>query len=247
MGLTVAAIVIFGASFFQTATGFGLSLIAMAILPHIFGYAKSVALLFAVGSFSTSFIAIRYFRFIQWKILLPLQIPTLVLSIVFSIYSFHASTDFLQFILGLVLVMLSLYHLLSPQFTLPKSMAKPSVVGIVMGMLCGTMAGLTSITGAPAALYLAPAIKDHRRYIATIQAFYAINSLTNTLIRIFAKVIVLEDIPIVFIGTVAMLLGTLMGINTFKAVKSELMNKLVFTLVAVYGIWIIINDGISIF
>jgi len=71
--------------------------------------------------------------------------------------------------------------------------------------------------------------------------------LTNTLIRIFAKVIVLEDIPIVFIGTVAMLLGTLMGINTFKAVKSELMNKLVFTLVAVYGIWIIINDGISIF
>lgn len=135
--------IVFVAAIVQATIGFGFTPITMAFFPNMMEYNKSVGVSLIIIFVSTLIISFKYRKFVQWKILLPLLIPTFIMN---------------------------------------------------------GMAAL--INGS----------------------------------------IVMTDAPIIGLGWVFMILGTVIGLILFKRISKELFRKIIYAFVGLNGIWIVVSN-----
>lgn len=232
------AVIVFAASLLQAYMGFGFALVAMAFLPMIFPYTKAVALNTGIAIVSTVYMSIRHRRDIQWKILLPILIPSVIIGMTVTALSFRVDSGVMLVLLGIMLVALAVWSFVFAG----RIKVKPTVwSGTAMGVVCGVCNGLFSIGGPAAALYLLPATETKERYFATIQIYFAVCNTTNLIVRILKGSFETGDLSKLFTGWGAMLLGMIVGQSIFKKTQSKHFNKLVYALVGINGLWLIIG------
>ncbi|MDC7229628.1 MAG: sulfite exporter TauE/SafE family protein [Sphaerochaetaceae bacterium] len=232
-------LVAIAATFLQTSIGFGFAVFAMIFLPMVLPYGTAIAICQAIAILNTTYLAIRYYKYIQWKIMIPLLIPTLVLGIAFTLVSFSFETQYLKAMLGFVLLLLSLYFF---RFSNSFHVQPTRKTGMAMGAISGVGNGLFGIGGPPAALYLLPAINEKLAYLATVQAYFTFNNITNLTTRILKGAFELSHIGLLIVGWLGVGLGTVLGLIAFKRVKTEIFKKLVYAFVGLNGAWIIIQE-----
>ncbi|MFA7539581.1 MAG: sulfite exporter TauE/SafE family protein [Sphaerochaetaceae bacterium] len=243
MGKIVAVIIITTvATFFQTSIGFGFGVFSMIFLCRIFPYGEAIALSQAFALVNTLFLTIRYHKHIQYKTMVPMLIPSVLLGIGFSILSHSIEVGLLKGMLGLVLVILSIYMLLYSG----KINIKPNIkTGVAMGSLTGIGNGLFGIGGPPAVLYLLPATADKLSYLATSQAFFSINNFTNLMTRYFKGDLHFDNLQFILYGWLGLALGLLLGLLVFKALKLEWLKKYVYIFVGINGVVIIVQQIVA--
>ena len=226
----------------QATIGFGFSILAMIFLPRLLPYPAAVTLNISIALMNTSYLSIKHRKHIAWKTVMPLLIPTLICGVIFTLGSASVDSLYMDMILGAVLIILSLYFIAFAD----KIKINPSPLsGALMGSIAGIGNGFFGIGGPPAVLYLMPAVKDKKEYLATIQCYFALCNIANLLLRIAMGAYTLELVPLTISGWCGVLIGTLIGFQFFKKMDLSFLKRFVYFFVGINGMYLIATSLIK--
>lgn len=222
----------------QSALGFGATMITMGFLPLIMDYGKAMGISIIMVSISTLYISFKYRESIRWDALLPFVIPTAVICGTVNFLSASVSSRIMYLLLGFMFIAVSVFFFV---FSNRISIKPAPVSGAVLGLISGICYGLFASGGPTAALYLMPAAKDKKEYLATIQAFLCINNFIILFISLALGRLELTDLPMIGTGIAGMLSGTLLGLLIHDRIPASVFGKVIYAFVGVGGLWIIIS------
>lgn len=228
----------FGAGFVQRVSGFGLGIFAMLFLPHFMPThtaAAAVSSLFACCT--TTYNSVRYHKDISIKTALPM-IAAAAVSIPIAVhFSARVSGELFSYLLGGVLILLSIYFLFFNQ----RIKIKPTVgAGIISGTLGGVLGGMFSTGGPPVVLYLTQATPDKLVYFATVQFYFCFSNWYATANRAINGILSWEIIIYAVIGMIGCMLGDLLGKRIFDRLNSKTVKTLIYIGMIISGILMII-------
>ena len=222
----------------QSALGFGGTMITMGFLPLLMDYSKAMGISIIMVSISTIYISLKYRTSIRWDAMLPFVIPTAIICGLVNLMSASVSSQIMYLLLDIMFVVVSVFFFVFSN----RIHIKPTLAsGLSLGLICGICYGLFASGGPTAALYLLPATKDKKEYLATIQAFLCINNLVILLISLFLGRLAVADLPLIAAGTASMLAGTLLGLVIHDRIPSSVFGKVIYAFVGIGGLWIIIS------
>lgn len=230
--------VILAGSCVQSALGFGTTMITMGFLPLIMDYSKAMGLSIVMVTISTIYVSVKYRDSIRWAVMLPFLIPTAIITGIVNFLSAKVSSDVMYLLLGIMFVAVSIFFFV---FSDKIHITPNPVSGTILGVICGVCYGLFASGGPTAALYLLPATKSKKEYLATIQAFLCVNNLVVLFISLFLHRLDMADLPMVGAGIVAMLAGTLLGLVIHDKIPASVFGKVIYAFVGVGGVWIIVS------
>lgn len=231
-------IVILAGSCVQSALGFGTTMITMGFLPLIMEYSKAMGLSIVMVTISTLYISVKYRESIRWAVMLPFLIPTAIICGIVNLLSAKVSSDMMYLLLGIMFVAVSIFFFV---FSDKIRITPTPVSGTILGVICGVCYGLFASGGPTAALYLLPATKNKKEYLATIQAFLCVNNIVVLMISLFLGRLDMADLPMVGAGIVAMLAGTLLGLVIHDKIPASVFGKVIYAFVGIGGVWIIVS------
>lgn len=225
------------ASLLQSSTGFGFAIVSMALWPLVIPM-KSASIVTAIVAFlMVLYISIRLRRHINFR---QLIYPTLASTAagIMGVFIFMISAEsLLKRILGAILFLMSLYAV----FFSEKVKFRPTPArGLLAGGLSGFMGGLLNIGGPPVVAYFLSVSDDKLEYTATMQAFFALSSIsilgTHIAMGNFSETVVWYCIP-ALAGLVA---GTVIGLYLLRRLPFQWIKKSVYLLMAVFGLSLLI-------
>lgn len=227
------------ATFLQTSIGFGFAVFGMVFLPVLYPYGTAIAIVQATGVVNTIYLSVKYRHSIQWRTMLPLLIPTLVLGVFFTSVSFSIDARLLRLGLGALLLLLSLYFL---RYASTITIRPTAANGVAMGVVSGVSNGLFGIGGPPAALYLLPAVGQKTAYLATIQAYFTLCNVTNLTMRVAKGALEITHTVDILIGWAAVAVGTALGLVAFKRLKLLGLKRIVYAFIGLNGVWVMMQE-----
>jgi len=224
----------FGGGFVQRVSGFGLGIFVMMFLPHFIPSHTAAATISTLFSCGTSvYNAVRYRKEVAFKTVLPMLAAALVTIPVAVWFSSRITAGFFELLLGIVLILLSLYFLFFNQ----RIHIKPSLPnGILSGTLSGIMSGLFSTGGPPVVLYLTHAAPDNAVYFATIQFYFAVTNVYGTVTRIINGFMTREVLILTAIGLVGCMAGNFIGGLIFKRLDTKKLKLIIYLCMIVSGV-----------
>jgi uncharacterized membrane protein YfcA len=231
-------IVILSGSCVQSALGFGTTMITMGFLPLIMDYSKAMGLSIVMVSISTLYVSLKYRESIQWAVMLPFLIPTAIITGIVNFLSAKVGSDVMYLLLGIMFVAVSIFFFV---FSDKIHITPNPLSGTILGVICGICYGLFASGGPTAALYLLPATKSKKEYLATIQAFLLVNNLVVLAISLLLGRLNMADLPMVGAGIIAMLAGTLLGLVIHNRIPASVFGKVIYAFVGIGGVWIIVS------
>ena len=231
-------IVILSGSCVQSALGFGTTMITMGFLPLIMDYSKAMGLSIVMVSISTLYVSLKYRESIQWAVMLPFLIPTAIITGTVNFLSAKVGSDVMYLLLGIMFVAVSIFFFV---FSDKIHITPNPLSGTILGVICGICYGLFASGGPTAALYLLPATKSKKEYLATIQAFLCVNNLVVLAISLLLGRLNMADLPMVGAGIIAMLAGTLLGLVIHNRIPASVFGKVIYAFVGIGGVWIIVS------
>jgi len=215
-----------GGGFIQRVSGFGLGIFVMLFLPHMMPThtaAAAIAALMSLGT--TSYNAFRNRKHISFSLILPLICSAVVCIPLAIMLSSKMPTQFFRILLGIVLIVLSIYFL----FFNRRIHLKPTKLnGVLTGALGGFLSGLFATGGPPVVLYLTHATTDKMIYFATIQFYFAFTNVWSTISRILNGIITWNVLLYAVIGLVGCACGNYFGGKVFAKLDSEKLKKVIY-------------------
>lgn len=238
MEITLLLLVVFFASVLQGATGFGFSILCMSILPFFLPFKIATLSVLILAGFFAVQIAVRFRRDILVKLMIiPILAGFVGRALGFKILmSYNDNT--LKLILGLLLITFSIVFMF---FNKKIEIKATPVNGIVAGLISGISGGICNISGPPLVIYYLNVIKSKEEYTATANSTYFITNIFSLMLHISSGNINYSILNIVFIGLIPVVLGQIVGVKIFRRVNKEMLNKLVYILMIIIGVFLIIT------
>lgn len=234
--ITILTLALFamGAAFVQRTTGFGFGIFIMTMLPHLMpSYGEATTLSGLLAMVTSAIIVWRTRRNIEWQKLLPILTVFAVVSVFVIEFLSIMRNEMLHKILGITLIMASLYFLfLNDKIKVKGSLPTQTSLGIISGL----MGGFFGMQGPPAVLYFLAVSDSKEKYIAIAQAYFLIGNIIMTLFRLnagfFSKTVVINWI----VALPAVIIGTYLGTLVYKRIQMPLLRKCVYIYIGISGI-----------
>lgn len=234
MHIVLLVLIGMGAGFVQRVSGFGLGIFAMIFLPHFIPTHTAAATISTLFSCVTStYNALRYRKDTKYKTAIPMICATLIFIPVAVRFSSLVSADIFKIILGVVLIVLSIYFL----FFKNRIKMKPTIAnGFLAGAIGGTLNGLFSTGGPPAVLYLSNTLKNNIEYFSTIQFYFCFTNLYAIAMRI-ANGFVNRDVLIyALVGMLGCMIGDFFGKCLFDKLNPNTLKVIIYIGMIISGI-----------
>ena len=230
-------LVCLGGSFVQRVSGFGFGIFVMLFFPYLLASSPAAA---AVSSILSGIIslynAIRQRKHLQIKLVIPMLCAAMITIPLAISLSKYAPETVMKPLLGIVLILLSIYFL----FFSTRIHIRPTAANsFAAGALSGTLGGLFSTGGPPAVLFLLHATNDKVVYFATIQTYFGLTNTYSTVVRIINGIITREILTSVMIGLIGCLIGNRIGSWAFDKLDGEKLKKVIYAGMIVSGILMI--------
>ncbi len=226
------------AAFIQRVSGFGFGIFVMMFFPYFLPSYGQATMLSGLLAGSTAIIIVaKYWKQIQWRLMIPLLTVNIVASYIAIEYMASLSNNAVKRYFGIMFVLIALFFLFcDKKVHVPQNRATKGIIG----MLSGIMGGMFAMPGPPLVLYYINIIKEKTAYVATIQAFSVILNIFYTLFR--AQVGFLgDDIPLWWCAGIAgALIGTSIGTRFFERISSNALRKIVYIFLMISGMSAII-------
>ena len=231
-----------GAGFVQRVSGFGLCIFAMLFLPYLMpSYTSAVAVSGLFSCFIAGYNAIKYRINIPFKTVIP-QIISALVVIPFAVYfSVLVPKDIFKILLGVILIVLSIYFLLFNKRVRIKASAKN---GVISGVLGGGLGGLFSTGGPPIVLYITHATKENLSYFAALQFYFVVTDIYATGMRAINGIITLELLGYAALGLIGCLAGDFIGKFVFDKLDAVKLKYVIYIGMIISGIIMIVNFGV---
>lgn len=216
-----------------TIGGFGSSLFFVPIAGYFLDFHSVLGITAVFHIFSNLSKIVLFRKGVHWNIILTLGIPATLFVIVGAVLSNYITTTYLQLILAMLLIILSLFFLI-----FRKQKIRPnSRNAIISGVLSGLTAGLVGTGGAIRGLALSALHLQKEVFIATsavidlgIDVSRSIVYTTNG----FLKTNDLYLIPILLVVSVA---GTFVGKLLLKRISNIQFRLMVLILIFLVGVF----------
>ncbi|MDO4524045.1 MAG: sulfite exporter TauE/SafE family protein [Bacteroidales bacterium] len=233
-----------GAGFVQRTVGFGFGifLIPLLFLLGVMGRDyKSIVSLSSMMAATLSLITVWDLRkSLDWRFIWPLLIVFLPTSTFFSYVMFGTDASWLKIILGITLILLSIY------FTFFKKdgiKIKPNWFNTIsLGSLSGFMGGLFSMQGPPVVYYYLSTQKTKEEYMAQTQCFFLLGNLWMTILRAGEGIITAEVGKSYLIAIAGCLAGMWIGARVYNKMNNGLLLKMIYIFLAYSGVSMIIGQ-----
>ena len=232
-------LVCIGGAFVQRVTGFGMGIFAMLFLPYFLpSHSVAVAVMGVIAAIGAVYNAIRHRKHIRLKTMLPLVLSAMAVIPLAVHLSASLPQSVIKRLLGVVLVVLSIYFL----FFSKRVHLKPTVGnGIAAGIVAGMLNGMFNTGGPPAVLYLIHATADNASYFATIQAFFAVTNLFSTGTRAVNGMLTAQVLQLSAVAAVGWWSGNTLGAKIFDKLDADRLRKLIYMGMIVSGVLMILQ------
>jgi uncharacterized membrane protein YfcA len=227
--------VIFLAVFTQSLSGFGIALVAMALLPALIEIQVATPLVAVVGVTIEFFLLIRYRRALNIQVVWRLIAASLV-GIPLGVWALgRLNEDLVLSALGLLITGYALYALLN--LKLPR-LDHPLYI-YVFGFVAGVLGGAYVTSGPPVIVYGDCQRWERAAFKSNLQGFFFFSSIFIVLAHTFGQNIT----PIVWryylFCIPAMIIGIVAGVSMDRVIDPVLYRKIVLVLLVVLGIRLI--------
>ena len=234
---TVIAVIFFAsivASFIQRVSGFGFGIFIMTILPLIMPYyGEATALSGLLAMVNSFYIAMRMWKQIPWKKLLPILLTFIAVSFFAIRVVADVDSRTLKHVLGVILIFVSIYFF----FISDRIRVRPTVgVQLSMGSAAGLMGGFFAMQGPPAVLYFIACTETKEEYLAIAQAFFFFGNLMMTCFRA-ANGFVTKAVGLGWCsGLAGVFIGIWIGAKVFDRLSLPVLRKVIYAYMAVSGV-----------
>lgn len=228
-----------GAGFVQRVSGFGLGIFAMMFLPYFSPSHTAAAAISTLFSCVTStYNAVRYRKNVKYKTVLPMIAAAMVTIPIAVHFSSVVSGNIFKILLGIILVVLSVYFLAFSK----RIKLKPTVLnGAVAGGVSGVLSGLFSTGGPPAVLYLSNAAVDNITYFSTIQFYFCFTNLYSVVMRAVSGIINMQVLLFAAVGIFGCMIGDFIGRRVFDKLDLHKLKLIIYMGMIISGVLMIVN------
>ena len=226
-----------GAGFVQRVSGFGLGIFAMVFLPHFMPAQNAASISCLFSCVTSTYNAIRYRKNIAYRTALPMVVAALVTIPIAVYFSRKISGHSFHVLLGIVLILLSLYFL---AFHKRVKMEPTIRNGILAGTIGGTLNGLFSTGGPPIVLYLSCATTNKDIYFATIQFYFCFTNLYATTMRALNGILNTEILLYAAVGVIGCMAGDCVGRIVFDRLDGDKLKRIIYFGMIVSGVLMLI-------
>ena len=228
-----------GASFVQRTTGFGFGIFIMTMLPFFlptYGEATTLSGLLAITT--SAVIVWRLRKHVIWKRLWTILLTFIIVSTI-AIFALKRVEDhILRQILGVALIVISIYFaLFSQKIKLPTT----KKVQVGAGTLSGLMGGFFGMQGPPAVLYFIQSEPSKEHYMAMTQTFFLIGNVMMTIVRAYNGFFTTTVLTDYCFGLGGVIIGTTLGAYVFKHIPNRIFRYIVYAYIAVSGVVILLS------
>ena len=228
-----------GASFIQRTTGFGFGIFIMTMLPFLLpSYGEATTLSGLLALTTSAAISFRLRRFVSWKRLLPILLTFTAVSAVAVSCLSSMDDSLLRRILGVVLVLASLYFI----FLSSRIHIRPTLpFQVTAGAISGVLGGFFGMQGPPAVLYFISSEPDNEHYMAIAQTYFFIGNLAMTLSRAGNGFLTKAVGEGYLWGIAGVLIGTLLGGIVFERIPQRLFKRIIYLYIGISGLLILLT------
>lgn len=218
----------------QGITGFGASIVMMMFLPIHFVLTQSAGISTAICLFLNLTMFLTYRKFIKLKtVLLPAVLYIAVCSVTIY-FSTMVNQILMKKIFGVFLIILSIYYLFFNKSNERKKLSLfVSIFCIVVSAMCD---GLFGIGGPLMVLYFLSQTHTSHEYLGTIQTFFLINCIYNTLFRISQGILTISHFPIIGCGVAGIVIGGLIASKIVDKLDGMLLRKVTYIMIGFSGL-----------
>ena len=207
----------------QSSSGFGYAIICMAIWPMFMPFYTASILEAIAAFFMVIYIAVKLWKFIDWKLLLPPVVMATVTSFLGVNTLMALDEAVLSKIMGTV-------HLKAGLFS-----------GLAAGAVSGFCGGLFNIGGPPMVAYFLSVTDDKEKYNATLQMFFTINTVSVFLIHVFQGHVSGAMLPLVGAALAGTAVGTAVGMFLFRRLTMTGIKKVVYIFMMCAGSYLLLS------
>jgi hypothetical protein len=236
MTILLISLIVFGAVFTQSLTGFGLALVSMPLLAALLGLQTAAPLVALIGVAAEGVLLVRYRLSVNRKMVLRLLLPSLF-GIPLGVLALREIGEAIMLtILGVFILVYAVYALWNPGIPSPKGAGWAYGAGFLAGLLGGAY----NTAGPPVIVY-----GDSQRWMRSefkgnLQGFFLFNSIFLVLTHWFAQNYTSAIWRDFLLALPALALGVLGGLWLDGRMDADKFRKLVLLLLIVIGIALIL-------
>ncbi len=227
-----------GASFIQRTTGFGFGIFIMTMLPFLMpSYGEAVTLSGLLAITTSSVIVWRLRSYVCWQRLWVILLSFMLVSTAAIFVLKRIEDQTLRQILGVALIVISLYFILfSQRIKLPTTKG----VQVGAGTLSGLMGGFFGMQGPPAVLYFIQSEPTKVNYMAMAQTYFLLGNMMMTVVRAYNGFLTTTVLTDYCFGLGGVLIGTTLGAFVFRKIPTRLFRYIVYAYIGLSGVMILI-------
>lgn len=242
MTLTVVILLMLlsaGAAFVQRVCGFGFGVFIMTMLPFLCpSYGEATALSGLLAATQSLYVLVFMWRLVSWRKLSVILLSCTIFSYIGIHFLSHATDSFLNVLLGVVLILLSLFFI----FISPRIKVRPTKrLQASMGALSGLMGGLFGMHGPPAVIYFLAVENDKNRYMALCQAYFLLTNCIMTFFR-FRSGFLTEFVGCSWLySCIGVVIGSILGKKLFDYLPTNTIRRVIYIYMIFSGIVIMLK------
>jgi len=228
------------AGFVQGVTGFGSGIVMMIFLPHLLPINQSAGVSTLTMLVATVMLAWKYRKYLKWqKLVAPFSIY-IVVAIGALYWSKYLASGHLKILLGILLVVLSLYYLFMNIRSITIK-AIPIYLMIIFAMISGFFNGMFGIGGPLMALYFLTISDSKENYLASIQTFFLVDTLLMTSLRFANGILNLDSLKYVLMGIIGAIIGTILANHLVKHLNIKVMTLFIYIFIGLSGLYYLLT------
>lgn len=229
----IVAAILFFAAYLQSATGFGLALVCMALLPLVLPVTDAIAYV-AIASLSVNlFILYANRAGLRWKSILLLGLA-IALGIPIGYFGLRAMDgDLVIRLLGVVLMAIALWEFLQSRI---QKWSIPDWAGAPLSFVGGILAGAFNVGGPPIVVYVFSRKWSKVEMVAALQAIFVFGSVTRNALMVGNGEYTSDLLLLVALSIPGAVLGVWLGKLTLDRLPKDLLKRIVFALIFLIGL-----------
>ena len=234
--LLLPALIVFIAVFTQSLAGFGVALVAMALLPTLVSIQVATPLVALVGLTLETFLLIRYRSALNIRAVLPLALAAMI-GIPLGVWALKEIDERLILrVLGVVIAAYALYAL--PGFRLPE--LRSPAWAYFAGLIAGALGGAYNTAGPPVIVYGDCKRWPPAEFKSNLQGFFLVASVFVALGHALSGNFTPQVWRYFLWSLPAVALGFLLGTALDRYINPLVFRKIVLVLLVILGVRLIL-------